>query len=632
MPSPEWEAGRQYLPGDIVRPIGQGAVTVDDLDNKDFEGGDNNWTDDAGGPTGSWTIDEVGPTFAGTWSGRAGYTSNPNGASLTVTNDARLPVVAGQPITVRCKVMSETPGSGADSPKARLEIAWFNAGGSPLTSTKLALDPTSVGGYARIDSSGIIATAVQAWTNIEVSGVAPSGAATCTAQIVFTWGDGSFVVDDFEIEYASQDATSPYLFRNISTDSGFSGETEPVWPTVLGNTVVDNEVTWEAISNNFIEWTASRILISGSSEPTFPTMTVGEAVTDNTIEWLLDARRVEDAKCPQTALAAKAGSKIFRADGDLVRFSATTNPLDYTTTEDAGYIPFGLQDYGDQPITAMGLYRGNIAAFNSQGCQIWEVDEDPENFNLLDAVPVPCDYPKSLAPVGDDLRFLTSEGIRALSYAGASVNLQGEYADKAVDPLVEELLAAMIASETVRGLYWAAQGQYWCFFGDVALVLTIHGKGAKSKYSWAEYTFPSAIDDWTILGTDLYLRSGDKIWQVDEDTTTDDYVEATDTGTEFEGVLQWPYIDLDQPGIDKTMLGFDMVATGTFEIMFGFDQSETQEYSVSNSWTAPYSLSGDTLPGKPIPFPLRGPSFAMRVVFDGDQAWQWNSTNLYLKR
>ena len=60
-------------------------------------------------------------------------------------------------------------------------------------------------------------------------------------------------------------------------------------------------------------------------------------------------------------------------------YCATTNPLDWTSEADAGFLPIGLQSYGTNPFLAAGLYRSNLVFFNSQGLQMWQVDEDPAN-------------------------------------------------------------------------------------------------------------------------------------------------------------------------------------------------------------------------------------------------------------
>lgn len=606
----EWSPGELIQPGDLRRPVGSGDVSQMALENADFEAGNSGWT--WGGSDAGHGINTDSPVFDGTYSAKVDQSSN-----ATLKNDARLPCEPGQLVTLRAYARHALGGSLDGDEFVKLNIQWYNSGSAEIQA---------------VGSTYFVVNMTSGWVPMEIAAIAPAGAAYWTAYCLFDYNDGVIAVDSFTYEYATQAAATHNLFKATQAAAGFTDNVEPDWPTVVGNTVVDNEVTWEAVSGNTITWQANRILVSATAEPTWPTQVNG-SVVDGSIIWVLDPRQVTDAKCPNTIPTAIGSSKIFRADEDIIRFSATVNPLDYTTSDDAGFLPFAHQDYGSNNVAAMALYRGNLAAFNSEGCQIWQINEDPEAMSFLDAVPVPCTYPKSLAPVGDDLVGLTNVGIRSLRYAGASVNLQAGYLGKPIDTLVVARIADAVTNGwTPRALYWAAAGQYWLFFGAEAFVLTVHGEGAQAKLSWSRYTFPSAIDYWTIKGVDLYLRSGRKVWKIDDDALLDDQLETASnpTGTEFTGVIQWPHADLGKPGRDKTLKAFDLVIKGTCDIIIGWDQSETQDYSVSNAWTTPYSVSGDTLPNKPIPFEITGPSFALRLEFDGNQAWEWYQANLYM--
>lgn len=516
-----WAPGTLYQPGDLVRATNSGVVTQPPIDNPGFEDGDTGWTDTG---FGSFTIDTDPPVFEGSYSAKLGVTSNPNGQTLRVENDEYLAVTPGQIVTLRFYCYSVI---GGDFARLMPRIQWY--GPSPgfveITGTTLPLDPTNVGGEARVNSSGLSSAAANAsWTPIEFSGVAPAGAAFWRPRFDATWGDSSWMIDSVSYSYAVTDTPNTLIFRAVQAAAGFSGSSEPTWPTSIGLTVVDNEVTWEAVSGNSVTWEASRILVTGAVEPTWP-LIVNGAVVDNTISWVLDPRRVTDSRVPtDSTVVLLASSKVFAADDDIINFSATVNPLDWSTPNDAGYIGFGLQQYGGTPVTAMGLYRGNLAAFNSQGCQLWQLDEDPAGITYLDAIPVACTYPKTVNPVGDDLGFLSNLGIRSLGLSGASVNLQGGYFGQQVDELVLEALAAAIA-DTIEpiSLYWPARGQAWWIFDSQAFVLTITaGEGGKINRSWSRYTFPSEITDWTIHGEELLLRSGDLVWQVDPDALIDD--------------------------------------------------------------------------------------------------------------
>ena len=519
-----WAPGALKQPGDLVRPTNSGVVSQTPLENGNFDAGDSGWTDTG---LGSWTIDTDAPVFDGTYSGKAGFTDNPNGQQLVVTNDEVLTCVPGQIIVARAFLFG--PTAVGQPSRCQFRIQWYNSSMAALAPTNLPLDPTDLAGEARVNASGLVQYACrEIWLPIEVEGVAPAAAAFFEIVFIFSWGDMPFAVDGVSVDYANVEDANTLLFRAVQAAAGFTGNNEPVWPTSIGLTVVDNEVTWEAVSGTSVTWEASRILVSQCAvssedvEPDWPLLVNG-SVPDGSIIWSLNSRRVTDEHIPtDSEVVLLAASKVYAADQDIISYSATVNPLDWSTRDDAGFIPFGLQVYGANPITAMGLYRGNIAAFNSQGCQIWQVDADPAAITFLDALPIPCTYPKSLAPVGDDLALLTNLGIRSLGVAGAQVNLSGGYFGKQVDPLVVAAIAEALAEGwTPRGLYWPAHGQYMLFFGAQAFVLTINGP-AKEQRSWSRYTFPSVVDAWTILGTDLYLRSGDLVWRFDPDVYIDD--------------------------------------------------------------------------------------------------------------
>jgi len=587
-----WKPGTAYAPNTLVQANETGQVSQTDLTNADFEAGNTGWT------LGSVaTIDGVNP-FAGSFAltckviGPLGFP-----ASVTATNQDRLSVVPGQIIRANCQATTSNKET-----KASLGITFYNSGGSLIL--------TTLGNH----------TISSVYTEISVVATAPADAVTvsvvCRSDDVVRSPENTANFDNIVWDYYFQDPVSVLLFKATQAGTGFSGTSEPVWPTVIGNTVVDNEVTWEAVAANIIIWKAVPILKSGSAEPTFPA-SAGATVVDNTILWIAESLRVQDENCPNSKQVAILASKIFAVDGDIIPFSATVNPLDWTTTGDAGYIPFGLNTYGSQSLTALGIYRSNLVAFNSEAFQMWQVDEDPNNFAILDAIPVGCRFPKSLSPVSNDLVFLTDEGIRSMGIAGASTNLQAGFFGKQIDPLV---LEAIKGGEVPDALFFPGAGQYWLFFGEEAFVLTMNG--GKADMSWSRYVFPSAIDDWTIQSGALYLRSGDKVWLVDDDTLVDDF---GGSNVAFTGQVWWPYLDFGALGVTKMMIGFDTVADGTYTVSVGYNQKDVSQF------TAPYTIVGDTLPGDVIPLPVSAPSLQFRLEFSGNQAWEWSASSFWLQ-
>ena len=138
---------------------------------------------------------------------------------------------------------------------------------------------------------------------------------------------------------------------------------------------------------------------------------------------------------------------------------------------------------------------------------------------------------------------------------------------------------------------------------------------------WSRYLFPFAIDAFSQLSGELFIRTGDRVVKVVEGKLTD-HAAGTDVG--FTGTVQWPWIDAGQPGVTKQMIGFDLVASGSPSVSFGFNQSDLSMF------TTPYAVSADTMTGGVIPMPLMSPSFSLRLDFAAGSAWNVRSATLYL--
>ena len=138
------------------------------------------------------------------------------------------------------------------------------------------------------------------------------------------------------------------------------------------------------------------------------------------------------------------------------------------------------------------------------------------------------------------------------------------------------------------------------------------------------YEFPSALDYFTVADGVLFLRSGDLVWELSIDALFDDIVDS-ETHVEFEGVIQWPYLDFGTLGADKTFDGYDLVCTGSGTVSVGYNERDFTQA------TTPFPFSGDTLPAIGFqPMDLTAPSFQFRLTYDAGQEWEWEAANLYV--
>jgi hypothetical protein len=532
MTTPQWQPGTLYNPGAVVRRISAPPIVAVPPYNPGFEEGDTGWDKGLG-----WAIVSNNDNpFSGSW------TAEKSGVGTALLlNQNIVQVTPGQSITASCQV--EQGASGVGGTRTEVIIQWLDQSQTLIS--------TSTGNTV-IDGSG------GAWHPSTVTGIAPANAAYARIGASGNVVSGpSLWVDAFQWNYAFQASIEGLVFRAVQAEAGFSGSTEPVWPDTVGQQVIDNEVTWEAINTSTVTWEANPILVSGHTEPDFLPV-VGSTVSDNeSIIWRAISRRVEDERCPNTPIVAIAASKIFCADDDIIAFSATVNPLDWSTADDAGYLPFGLQTHGANPVKALGLYRSNLVAFNASGFQMWQVDQDPLNMALLDAAPIGSIYPQSIQPVQNDLAFLGGVGIRNIGIAGASTNLQAGTFGENIDQLVTAKLR--------EGLYTPisciipSYGQYWLIFGDEAFVLTINDS---KTLRWSRYVFPEIIVNTTLVNDDLYLRTeNDAVWKLTDLEVADDVYCRPDPPVlsgvnygDFEFQLSWTEPDTDYVCMDSYQL------------------------------------------------------------------------------
>jgi len=437
-----WAPGTLYSPGDVVLPITAPSPTAAQVVNGDFSAGNTNW-DFTGGAE-----------FVTT----GGYGNNgpcvrmPGSVADGLALNRSQLVVPATGSTFEASAMIQQGASIAGATRGWVEVRWYDVDGVQVAAER---------GNVVSDGSG------GAWKKSTVTATRPAGAAYARAGIgLFSVADHTHPIwgDNLTVSGTFAGLPDGLVYKAVQAESGFSGSDEPAWPPILGQTVVDNEVTWEAVATTRVTWEASPLYVSGDVEPNWPTDVDG-FVQDGSINWRAVSRRVEDEKCPNTRIVAIAAGKIFAADDDIVRYSATVNPLDWSTADDAGYLPTGLQNYGSNPVAAMGLYRGNLVVFNSEGFQLWQVDEDPASMALIDALPLGSTQHKSIAPVANDLFFASPQGVRSLGIAASSTNYQAGDVGAPIDPLIQNaMLYAQRNEQPPRAIYYPGAGQYLLAF------------------------------------------------------------------------------------------------------------------------------------------------------------------------
>lgn len=325
---------------------------------------------------------------------------------------------------------------------------------------------------------------------------------------------------------ASITVTQPGAPGGGSVTNGTSGATEPIWPLEIGGTVLDGTVTWEAVATDSVTWEASSVLTSGSSEPTWPT-TPNSFIFDNNIAWETVPLRITDEKCPHSKVVAIAASKVFAGDTDVVRFSATLNARDWSSEDDAGFLPSGLQQKSQVGVDAMGVYRGNLAVWSASTFQVWQVDPDPATMAMLDAMEgIGTVHQQAVQPVSDDLFFLAALGVRTVAIAEGTNNLASGDVGVPIDTLIQAEANAVDVEPVAS--YYPGAGQYWLAFRPLTIAATL----LAGQFLLTSPPYPIEATDELYWGARVLGGTADWV------TTESMEFSATPLNSEMESILQ----------------------------------------------------------------------------------------------
>lgn len=312
---------------------------------------------------------------------------------------------------------------------------------------------------------------------------------------------------------------------------------------------------------------------------------------------------VSDVNCPHSKIVTKTASKIWSGNGDTVRFSATNAPRDWTTANDAGFLPVGLQQSGSRDCTALGTYKNRLVAFFPDSSQIWQVDVDPANHKYLQSVDIGTQLPSAHENMAGDVFFLSPGGVKSITRQDQTDNLIDDDVGSPVDRLVLE--GSTINTATAKAAYYQGGGQYWLYSGTKALIYTFSRSSSVS--AWSVYEFPFSLDYLTELDAQLYIRSGNDVYRVDRTVHSDD-------GTLFGVEIELAFLDFKSPGVLKQIQAMDAVITGSADISHRFDPRNPELVTQPS-----VTISGDSRPGSIFPVELLATNMAP-VIHNRDNA------------
>lgn len=415
------------------------------------------------------------------------------------------------------------------------------------------------------------------------------------------------------------------------TANPFAQDVEPYRTTALSRTGTadDNTINWISTAFRFGQYHYVVAATATGWRHYYTATDTNNAITD--------------ANCPHGPYALSRTQKVFAlSQTGVVRYSATEDPADWSTTDDAGFLPTDRQSKGAFIPSTLAEFENNLVVFYSDSAQLWDTDTDPANMQFVKSIGIGTQFAEAHAAVGSDLFFLNPKGVRSLvlsSQGGTGLDID---VGMPVDRMIPGFLSARYF---VFGRYLASLGQYWLVNGTDALVYTF-SRTAK-VYAWSQYSFPWRIQGVAEYNGRVYVRSeaGD-IYVMDEDYPFDDYAEFGELRDPpswaasmpmngrrlIECVGMPPMLDFKAPGYYKQIHAMDVIATRSNKVEFASPEKvykidhlyrpDTDEELYLGGPLLIDGLKGDTRSAGWIPLGIMAESFSPKFTHKMPESWE----------
>ncbi len=329
------------------------------------------------------------------------------------------------------------------------------------------------------------------------------------------------------------------------------------------------------------------------------------------------------ADAPYAKSITKAASRIFAAAGETVPYCAAGNARDWTTADDAGFLPVQLQqDTGDESV-AVGTFRDALAVFFPSAAQLWSVAVDPSANSLQTRLyGIGTLSPLTISSFANDLAFLSPFGVRSMIVSANTDRIDDNDIGVPIDGLVK---ADMVATEALGasayepiGIWFHEIGQYWLIIdmGTYSKVWAYSFSKTSKLACWSQYEFPIRITDAAALNGRVYVRTASSLYTLDPEQFTDD-------SAPIEAEVQMAFQDAKTPGVLKQFHAGDFVFEGTWSVSYKFDPRD------STKETVPQAISGDSRPGDLVPVEVSAPAIAPVFRHSADEAAEIDVVTLY---
>lgn len=318
---------------------------------------------------------------------------------------------------------------------------------------------------------------------------------------------------------------------------------------------------------------------SGTFYPNYNVQLVATPASDpsNPLYW--GSSRVINTT-PVSALTFK--TKAHITSGSSLFFSGVNQPTKWGQNgTGAGFINMSNNNGGNEVLTGLALYQGQLAAFARRSVQVWGIDTDPANNRQGQVLSnTGALGQKSIVSVGEiDVFYLSDSGVRSLRARDSSNSAVVNDVGTPIDNLVLADLSGLTDAQKAScpSIIEPIDGRYWIAVGSKIYVFSYFPNSQVA--AWSTYE-PGFSPEWfTTMNGRVYVRSGNMV-----------YLYGGLSGNQYDNSeveVVMPYLDGGKPAHNKTLMGLDMTVEGSWNVQIGMNPISTEARDDCGTITQP---------------------------------------------
>lgn len=295
--------------------------------------------------------------------------------------------------------------------------------------------------------------------------------------------------------------------------------------------------------------------------------------------------------------------------------------VDNAGAEDALSLATAAIDNSGGRITAIASLRQRMLISYEGSMQLWAIDQDTNRTTYLDtlsfgtgeqpAPPVVPWYSALVLPV--------ATGIRAINVVGANTdNLQ--------DLNIGEPIADLTLDVTSAAQFWPWHGQliFALNHASTAEFLCLDYSRESKITAWSRWQVAglTSVDAGTMVasGANLWFRSGSSLHRFDHAATLfRDFADVA--GAAYESEALWHLNDFDRPGVQKRVMGMEIIQDGTSTASFRLSPYGAFGHEEDGPVILGPTYEGTTYGRRGLPLAGVASGIAPRLVSRDERGW-----------